>query len=150
MHSTEIKPPAISLSYVSVQCIGAKEVQVCHCQCGWQWSSLPQCVKIGCTVFPRIHRHAVIDETTLFFMSKYVRSPLKSLKIRGPCIIVTSSKKIVSLKRFFVLKNRAVSYITACRWMRGNTVAIDHSLHLFKYSFNIYEWCYLWVSISWW
>ena len=71
--------------------------------------------------------NAVIDETTLFFMSKYVRSPLKSLKIRGPCIIVTSSKKIVSLITFFALKNRAVSYISACTTMRGNTVGYCHA-----------------------
>ena len=75
------------------------------------------------TVFPRIVVHALINKTALFFRSKYDRrSPLKILEIRGPCIIVTSSKKIASLIKFFALKNRAISYISACTTMRGNTV----------------------------
>jgi hypothetical protein len=39
---------------------------------------------------------------------------------------VTSFKKIVSVITWFALKNRAVSSITACRWMRGNTVWKRH------------------------
>ena len=73
-------------------------------------------------VFPRIVVHALIYETALFFRAKNVIK----LTIFLELVTIMYGPRISRLFRgdlsYFDLKNMAVSFISACTTMRGNTV----------------------------
>ena len=77
--------------------------------------------------------HALINETALFFRSKNITK----LTIFLELVTIMHGPRISRLFRgdlsYFDLKNRAVSFISACTTMGGNTVPIQYKKFLIDF-----------------